>query len=68
MTGFLKNNLIILIIILILALYLGIKALNPDGWDGWGFGSAQTLMSSQYWAKDGFIKNYFLLFQAPIVN
>jgi len=65
MTGFLKNNLIILIIILILALYLGIKALNPDGWDGWGFGSAQTLMSSQYWAKDGFIKNYFLFIPSP---
>ena len=60
MFGFLKTNLLILIIILILFSYLGIKALNPNGWDGWGFGSAQTLMSSQYWAKDGFIKNYFL--------
>jgi len=60
MLSFLKTNLPILIIILIPLSYLGIKALNPDGWDGWGFGSAQTLMSSQYWAKDGFAKNYFL--------
>lgn len=65
MVGFLKNNLIILIIVLILFSYLGIKALNPNGWDGWGFGSAQTLMSSQYWAKDGFAKNYFLFIPFP---
>ncbi len=65
MLGLLKTNLPILIIILILFSYLGIKAFNPDGWDGWGFGSAQTLMSSKYWAKDGFVKNYFLFIPSP---
>lgn len=65
MFSFLKTNLPILIIILILFSYLGIKALNENGWDGWGFGSAQTLMSSQYWAKDGFAKNYFLFIPSP---
>ncbi len=65
MFGFLKTNLPILIIILILFSYLGIKALDENGWDGWGFGSAQTLMSSQYWAKDGFIKNYILFIPQP---
>lgn len=65
MFSFLKNNLIILIIILILFSYLGIKAFNPDGWDGWGFGSAQTLMSTQYWVRDGLIKNYFLFIPSP---
>ena len=65
MLSFLKINLPILIIILILFSYLGIKAFNEDGWDGWGFGSAQTLMSSQYWAKDGFAKNYFLFIPSP---
>ncbi|MCX6813457.1 MAG: hypothetical protein NTV77_03200 [Candidatus Azambacteria bacterium] len=65
MIGFLKNNLIILIIILILFSYLGIKALDENGWDGWGFGSAQVLMSSQYWAKDGLAKNYFLFIPRP---
>jgi len=60
MLGFLKTNLLILIIILILFSYLGIKAFDENGWDGWGFGSAQTLMSSEYWAKNGFIKNYLL--------
>lgn len=65
MTSFIKKNYIILFIILILGLYLGIKALNSDGWDGWGFGSAETLMSSRYWAKDGFAKNYFLFLPRP---
>lgn len=45
--------------------YLSIKAFNENGWDGWGFGSAQTLMSSEYWAKDGFAKNYFLFIPSP---
>ena len=65
MFSFLKSNLSILIIVLILFSYLGIKALNPDGWDGWGFGSAQVLMSSQHWAHDGFAKNYFLFIPYP---
>ncbi|MFH1990309.1 MAG: hypothetical protein ABIJ19_00410, partial [Patescibacteria group bacterium] len=63
--SFLKSNLPILIIILILGSYLGIKAMDENGWDGWGFGSAQVLMSSQYWAKDGFTKNYFLFIPQP---
>ena len=57
---FLKENIFILIIISVIFLYLGIKAFDENGWDGWGFGSAQTLMSSKYWARDGFAKNYFL--------
>lgn len=65
MKSFIGKNLFIFIIIFILFLYLGVKALNPDGWDGWGFGSAQTLMSSKYWAKDGFAKNYFLFIGSP---
>jgi len=65
MISFLKNNLIILIIIFILGLYLGVKAFDENGWDGWGLGSAQTLMSSEYWARDGFAKNYFLFIPYP---
>lgn len=49
----------ILILILILGLYLGIKALNENGWDGWQ-ADAQVLLSAKHWAKDGFLKNYFL--------
>lgn len=65
MLSFIKTNLVIFIIIFILLSYLGIKALDKNGWDGWGFGSAQTLMSSEYWAKDGFFKNYFLFIPSP---
>lgn len=65
MKNFIKENIVILIIVLIIFLYLGFKALDKNSWDGWGFGSAQTLMSSQYWAKDGFAKNYFLFIPSP---
>lgn len=65
MINIIKKNLLILIIVIILASYLGIKALDENGWDGWGFGSAQVLMSSKYWAKDGFAKNYFLFIASP---
>ena len=65
MIDFMKKYLPILIIILILGSYLGIKATDENGWDGWGFGSAQILMSSQYWAKDGLAKNYFLFIPQP---
>lgn len=61
---FIKQNILILALILTLGLYLGIKSFN-NGWDGWGFGSAQTLMSSEYWARDGFAKNYFLFIPSP---
>ena len=65
MINIIKKNLPILIIVIVLASYLGIKALDETGWDGWGFGSAQTLMSSEYWARDGFAKNYFLFIASP---
>lgn len=64
MTTFIRENIIILALILILGLYLGAKSFG-DGWDGWGFGSAQTLMSGEYWAKDGFARNYFLFIPRP---
>ncbi|MEK7198004.1 MAG: hypothetical protein AAB648_00890, partial [Patescibacteria group bacterium] len=64
MVTFIKQNILILALILILSLYLGVKSFE-NGWDGWGFGSAQTLMSSQYWARDGFAKNYFLFIPSP---
>ncbi len=65
MTSIIKKNLLILIIILILGSYLGIKAFDENGWDGWAFGSAQELMVIQYWVKDGFAKNYFLFITSP---
>jgi len=60
MISAIKQNLFILIIILILGLYLGIKAFDENGWDGWGFASAQVIISNEYWIRDGFVKNYFL--------
>ncbi len=65
MINIIKNNLPILIIILILFSYLGVKAFNPDGWDGWTFPTAQVLMSNKYWVRDGLIKHYFLFIAYP---
>ena len=55
-----RKHLPILILILILGLYLGVKALDEKSWDGWHFGSAQVLLSDKHWAEDGFFQNYFL--------
>lgn len=60
MINIIKKNIPILIIFLILGLYLGIKALDETGWDGWGFGSAPVLMTTKYWNRDGWIKHYLL--------
>lgn len=50
----------IIILIFIIGAYLVIKAVPENSWDGWGFGSAQTLLSARQWAKEGILKNYFL--------
>lgn len=60
MANAIKKNLSILIIIVVLGSYLGVKAFDENGWDGWGFASAQVIVSNEYWIRDGFIKNYFL--------
>lgn len=65
MIDFVKKNFPILIIILILGSYLGIKALSPDSWDGWAFPSSQVLMSNQFWIQDGFFEHYFLMLAKP---
>ena len=51
---------VIIILIFIIGAYLVIKAAPENSWDGWGFGSAQTLLSARQWAKKGILKNYFL--------
>ncbi len=56
----LKPHFLFIIFILILAIYLGVKALPENVWDDWGFGSAQTMMSSKHWVNDGFIYSKFL--------
>lgn len=60
MINIMKKNIPILLIFLILGSYLGIKALDKTGWDGWGFGSAPVLMTVKYWNRDGWIKHYLL--------
>ncbi len=55
-----KKHLLFIILILILGGYLGIKAIPENSWDDWGFGSAQTMMSSKHWVEDGFIHSKFL--------
>lgn len=45
---------------LILTIYLVLKALPVESWDDWGFGSAQTLMTVRHWAMEGFVYNKFL--------
>jgi len=51
----------LIILLIVMGIYLGAKAIPENSWDGWGFGSAQTLLSNKHWVKDGFIKSYFLI-------
>lgn len=45
---------------LALAFYLGVKATNEESWPGWTIFAAQTMLSSEHWARDGFVANKFL--------
>jgi len=49
-----------ILLILTLGVYLGVKAVPENSWDGWRVGSAQTLLSDKQWAEDGILNNYFL--------
>ncbi|PIR57967.1 MAG: hypothetical protein COU71_01270 [Parcubacteria group bacterium CG10_big_fil_rev_8_21_14_0_10_38_31] len=55
-----KKHILFIILVLILGVYLGAKAIPENSWDDWGFGSAQTMMSSKHWVNDGFVYSKFL--------
>ncbi|MCR4283772.1 MAG: hypothetical protein NUV64_00435 [Parcubacteria group bacterium] len=60
MNSIIRKHFLFIILIAVLAIYLGYMATLENTWDGWAFGSAQTLLSSEHWLKDGFIFNKFL--------
>lgn len=39
--------------------YLTIRARDVRGWDNWHFGSAQTMLTVRYWARDGMATHLF---------
>ncbi|MCX6813432.1 MAG: hypothetical protein NTV77_03070 [Candidatus Azambacteria bacterium] len=43
----LTDHLPILLLILTFGVYLGAKAIPENSWDGWGFSSAQALLSTK---------------------
>ena len=57
---FLSIAILFAIIVLPAFIYLTIKAKQVNSWDNWWFGSAQTMSTVRFWAKDGFIKHKFL--------
>lgn len=57
-------TIIFIILLFIIGAYLTIKATYNNSWDGWGFGSAQTMTSIKHWVKDGWTKHYFLFIPA----
>ncbi len=57
----LKTHIWFVVLLLILAVYSGLKTLPEDGWDGWGdAGSAGTMMTMKQWATDGMFYHKFL--------
>ena len=57
---FIRTHILFIILLIFLTGYLGLKAMPEESWDDWGFGSAQTMMSSKHWVEDGFIYSKFL--------
>lgn len=47
-------------LLIVLAVYLGLKTLPEDGWNGWAFGSAQTMLTMRHWVNDGMVYSKFL--------
>lgn len=54
-------NIFFVIFIAIFSVFLIIRALPENHID---MGSAQTILAARWWARDGFIKNYFLILNA----
>lgn len=52
-----KRHLPFILLVIILAAYLGLKTVPEDGWSGWKEGSAQTLMTLDHWDRDGIIEH-----------
>lgn len=42
------------------AVYLGWDSNRDTSWSDWSFGDAQTLLSSQFWWRDGFLRHRLL--------
>ena len=49
-----------IVAVIIIGVYLTVKATNENSWDGWGIGSTQTMLNIKYWVTDGWAKHYFL--------
>ncbi len=54
-----KFIIVIGVILLPFFIYLVWKAADERGWDDWGFGSAQTMLTARFWGRDGFIQHKF---------
>jgi len=48
------------VLIVLLALFLSVRAADEYHWSDWGFGDAQSLLSLRQWEEGGWFKNYFL--------
>ncbi len=55
-----KKHKLFIVLFIVLSVYLGLKTLPEDGWSGWAFGSAQTMMTTKHWVNDGMIYSKFL--------
>ncbi|GEM_PF-3368471 len=51
---------LLLLIVTPSLIYMGTRITREESWDNWDFGSAQTILTVRYWARDGFIAHKFL--------
>lgn len=52
-----RAHLPFVVLVAVLAVYLGLKAFPEEGWSGWKEGSAQTMLTLEHWDRDGIIEN-----------
>ncbi|MFC1756623.1 hypothetical protein ACFLZC_00475 [Patescibacteria group bacterium] len=60
MKNIFRKHFLFILLLFILTVYLGLKAIPSNSWDDWAFGSAQTMLTMRHWVEDGMIYSKFL--------
>ena len=55
-----RTHLPFVLLVAVLAIYLGLKTFPENGWSGWKEGSAQTMLTLEHWDRDGIFEHRLL--------
>jgi len=57
---FQRADILFALLLILLALFLCLRASQPMRWSDWDFGDAQTMLAVENWKHEGFLKTSFL--------